>query len=255
MTGLSDLSCDAFLGGRLHLWQPRTGYRAGVDPVLLAASVPAQAGQRVLELGCGAGVGLLCLGRRVEGLSLCGLELQRDYADLARRNALENHLAMDVIEGDLADPPPPLKEITVDHVIANPPFFLQHSAPPPEDPGRQLARSERVGLNDWVASARRRLVPGGWLHMILRAERLPDLLAACTRGFGSVELRPIVPRAGRPARLCLARARKGARGPFVLHSPLVMHHGPAHLRDEEDYAAAVLAVLREGAALPWPPAN
>ena len=55
MSTLGDLTCDDFLGGRLSIWQPRDGYRAGVDPVLLAASVPARAGQSVLELGCGTG--------------------------------------------------------------------------------------------------------------------------------------------------------------------------------------------------------
>ena len=78
-----ELTHDGFLGGRLHLWQPRRGYRAGVDPVLLAASVPAQAGQSVLDLGCGAGAAMLCLGVRVPGLDLNGLEVQPDYAALA----------------------------------------------------------------------------------------------------------------------------------------------------------------------------
>jgi Predicted O-methyltransferase len=50
-SGDSDLTHDAFLGGRLHLWQPRQGYRAGVDAVLLAASVQARPGQRVLDRG------------------------------------------------------------------------------------------------------------------------------------------------------------------------------------------------------------
>ena len=36
-----DLTRDAFLGGRVTLLQPRRGYRAGTDPVLLAASVEA----------------------------------------------------------------------------------------------------------------------------------------------------------------------------------------------------------------------
>ena len=78
----SALTEDAFLGGRLRLLQPAQGYRAGVDPVLLAASVPAMLGQRVLELGCGVGAALLCLGRRGTGAvsdwcrnpaTLCGL--------------------------------------------------------------------------------------------------------------------------------------------------------------------------------------
>ena len=41
-TSDTELTYDAFLGGKLHLWQPRRGYRAGVDPVLLAASVEAK---------------------------------------------------------------------------------------------------------------------------------------------------------------------------------------------------------------------
>ena len=57
-----ELTDDGFLGQRLHILQPRQGYRAATDPVLLAAAVPAQSGQSVLELGCGAGVASLCLG-------------------------------------------------------------------------------------------------------------------------------------------------------------------------------------------------
>jgi hypothetical protein len=62
-----ELTTDAFLGGRLTVRQPRAGYRAGVDPVLLAAAVPARAGEAVLDLGAGPGWRSLCLGRRVRG--------------------------------------------------------------------------------------------------------------------------------------------------------------------------------------------
>ncbi len=44
MFGPDDLTDDAFLGGRLQLWQPISGYRAATDPVLLAASVAFVAG-------------------------------------------------------------------------------------------------------------------------------------------------------------------------------------------------------------------
>ena len=47
----SALTRDGFLGGALQIWQPIKGYRAAMDPVFLAASVPAKAGQSVLELG------------------------------------------------------------------------------------------------------------------------------------------------------------------------------------------------------------
>ena len=35
---------DALLGGRVVLRQPAAGYRAAIDPVLLAAAVPARGG-------------------------------------------------------------------------------------------------------------------------------------------------------------------------------------------------------------------
>ena len=109
MTFAADqLSRDAFLCGRLQLWQPIKGYRAATDPVLLAAACPAKSGQSVLDLGCGAGAAALCLAHRVPGLTLYGLELQEDYAALARRNAAENGIPFHVETGNLATIPAPL---------------------------------------------------------------------------------------------------------------------------------------------------
>ena len=58
---------DAFLGGALRILQPKDGYRAGVDAVLLAASAPAKAGrrERVLDVGAGVGVVGLAVARRI----------------------------------------------------------------------------------------------------------------------------------------------------------------------------------------------
>ena len=85
--------------------------------MLLAASVPARAGQSVLDLGCGVGAAALCLGARVPGLELIGVERQADYAALAARNGLT------VVQADLADLPRDLRNRSFDHVLANPPYF------------------------------------------------------------------------------------------------------------------------------------
>ena len=105
----AQLTHDAFLCGKLHLWQPKHGYRAATDAVLLAAACPAVAGQSVLDLGCGVGAASLCLASRVAGLVQTGLELQDDYAALARRNAAENGVALKVVTGDLTDMPASFK--------------------------------------------------------------------------------------------------------------------------------------------------
>ena len=95
--GLTD---DGFLSGRLQILQPRKGYRAGADPVLLAAACPAKPGDNVLEAGCGAGVASICLGARVDALTLTGLELQEKYADLACENAARNYQTFSILQGN-----------------------------------------------------------------------------------------------------------------------------------------------------------
>jgi len=245
----SDLTEDGFLGGRLSLLQPRQGFRSGIDAVLLAASVAAEEGETVLELGCGAGVALFCLDARVPGLRLAGLEVQSEYAALARRNAARTGIAVEVHEGDLRAVPAALKAQSFDHVIANPPYYRRGRWTRSERGDRALALGEEAGLGDWLDAAARRLRPGGTLHVIQKAARFADLLAALDTRFGAVELKPVAPRAGRAAELVILRARKGARAEPTLCAPLVLHAHPAHLQDGADWTAEAESILREGRAL------
>lgn len=236
---------DLFLGGRLRLSQPRHGYRAATDPVLLAAACPARAGQSVLELGCGVGAASFCLGWRVAGLHLHGLERQADYAELAHHNARVTGIGLTVHLGDLTAMPVALRR-GFDHVIANPPFLAPGSGTPARDDGREQAQREETPLAEWLLAARRRLHPGGWLTLIQLAERLPDVLAGLA-GFGAVTVLPLAARVGRPAGRVIVRARKGGRGPFRLLAPFVLHAGACHTGDREDYTPAARAVLRDAA--------
>ncbi|MCT4610451.1 MAG: methyltransferase [Pelagimonas sp.] len=245
----ADLSRDALLGGKVQFHQPLSGYRAGTDPVLLAASVQAAAGQSVLELGCGAAPALCCLGARVAGLTLYGIELQAGYADLARRNLAGNGLQGQIWQGDLSAPPPDMKALSFDHVIANPPYFEAAKRIGAQAEDRELARAGETPLADWVAIAAKRLKPKGYATFIQRAERLPDLLSAMNQHLGSLELAPLAPRLGRPPRLILVRARKDGRADFKFHAPLVIHAGVEHVEPGNQYTEVFRKVMEEGAAL------
>ncbi|WP_299848142.1 methyltransferase [uncultured Roseovarius sp.] len=244
-----ELSADDFLGGRLRICQPKHGYRAGIDPVLLAASVPARRGDTVLELGCGAGTAMLCLGRRVPDLELTGVELQPAYAELARRNASDNDLKAEIITADLAELPASITQRQYTHVIANPPYFDRRVSTPAQNAGREVALGEDLSLASWVAVAVKRIAPKGYMSFIHRAERLPDLLAASGAHLGSLTVLPLIPRQGRAARLILLRGRKGGRADFKLHQGWILHEGSAHPGDRENYTNATACVLRDGAAL------
>ncbi len=246
----AELTCDAFLGGRLSIWQPRKGYRAGVDPVLLAAATPAQAGQSVLELGCGVGVASFCLYARVSGLSLTGIEIQPDYADLARRNASENGVDINIINADLRALPMDVKQAQFDHVIANPPYFLRDKGISADNPGRETALGGDTPLTDWIDMAARRLAPKGVFTMIQRIDRLPEAMSALHGRLGSAVLQPLAARQDRAAHLFLLQARKGGRADFRLNFPLVVHRGPQHLTDGDDYSEDFSDIFRHGKSLP-----
>lgn len=245
---LGALSIDAFLGGAVQIAQPLKGYRAGVDPVLLAASVQATAGQTVLELGCGGGVVSLCLGRRIPGLTLTGVEVQPAYADLAKENAARNAIPLDVYHADLNDLPSDILDQRFDHVIANPPYYNRTRSTPARDDGREIGLGEATPLKDWVKAASKRLAPRGHAHFVHRVERLPELLSAMPNSLGSIEVQPLCPRAGRRPHLVLVRAKKEGRADFCLHAPIVMHKGTTHDENPKEYNAVIENVLRRGAA-------
>lgn len=246
----TDLSCDKFLDGRLRLWQPRAGYRAGTDAVFLAAAVKAEPGQSVLDVGCGVGAVSLCIAARIAGVTLTGLERNREMAGLARRNAAENGCDLAVVESDMRDMSAALDERQFDHVVTNPPFFDTATHTPPQDTARAQARhGSEVSMRDWIELCGRRVRPKGVLAAIAKASSLPDMLRGMDRGFGGVVVVPIAGRAGRPAGRVLVLGRKGSRAAFELRPPLIVHAGTGHAGDRDDYSDVAKAVLRQGSAL------
>ncbi len=245
-----DLTQNDFLGGKIRIWQPRKGYRAGVDPVILAASVPAKSGQTVLELGCGVGVAALCLAARVPGLHVTGVELQDSYAFLARRNAAENALPLEVVTADLQALPPDLRQRRFDHVIMNPPYFDRTAGTASEDAGKDIAFGGETPLRVWLDIGARRVGPRGYLTLIQRMERLPEVLAGLEGRLGAIIVRPIAGRAGRAPELFVLQARQEGKTPFRLAPTLIMHEGARHAGDQESYRPEVAQALRNGAELP-----
>src|SRR5262245_47715728 len=244
MADAAGVTADTLLGGRVKLAQPAAGYRAAIDPVLLAATVPATTRGRALDLGCGAGAVMLCAAARARDLAVVGLERDRALAALARSHVAANGLdaRATVVEGDVARPPPELAAGDFDLALANPPFLDPATADPPPDPGLAAAHVEDTPLAAWIAAARRALRSGGTLAVIHRADRLADLLAALD-GFGDAVVFPLWPRAGEAARRVIVAARKGRRGPLALAAGLALHGA------DGSFTPAAEAILRDGGAL------
>ncbi|MGV6840065.1 MAG: tRNA1(Val) (adenine(37)-N6)-methyltransferase [Planktomarina sp.] len=243
---------DAFLGGALTVAQPKSGYRAGVDPVLLAAAAPLRPAQTVLDLGCGVGTAGFCAARRVKDVQLYGVDIVPDHVTLAQENAVRNEIQAHFVHGDVCTRPTPFHDMSFDHVITNPPFFVDSDGTAAADKDRAAGRSGSFDMQIWIETAAKRLRPKGYLTLIQRMERLPDIIAGARLHFGSLEILPISARTGRAPNLFILRARKAGKAAFKMHVPMVMHKGAHHEKDGESYTTDVQSVLRHGAALMWP---
>ena len=237
---------DTLLGGRVRLSQPATGYRVAIDPVFLAAVVPAEAGDVVLDVGTGVGAAALCLGWRVPGCRVTGLESQTAMARLAMGNVEANGLQdrVTILIGDLLRPPPRLSPASFDHVMANPPHHAGGSATAPPDPGKAASNVEgEARLSDWLRFCLTMARPKGCVTLVHRADRLDQLLGDLRGQAGEITVFPLWPGGARPATRVLVRARKGSAAPTRLAAGLVLHE------TDGSYSAAAQAVLRDGAAL------
>jgi tRNA1Val (adenine37-N6)-methyltransferase len=229
---------ETFLDGRVKVAQPATGFRSGLDAVMLAAAVPGRAGERALELGAGAGTASLCLTARVPGIAVTGIEIDPNLARLASDNAAANGMDAAFVAADIFALPPELR-IGFDQVFANPPFHGGGAAPP--DAARATALMDDGRLTEWLKLGLQRTVSGGFFTTILRPDRLAEALSALPeRG---VIVFPLWPRVGVAAKRVIVQARNGSRAPFLLSAGLVLHGHDRGWTPEADL------VLRCGAAL------
>ena len=234
-----ETSEDRFLGGRVLVRQPKDGFRAGLDAVMLAATVPARPGETALELGAGAGTASLCLAQRIENLTIAGLEIDERLANMANTNAAANGMdgRVSFLAGDALDPPEALRR-PFDHVFCNPPFHEGEVSP---DPARARALLDEGRLADWLAAGLKRTVSGGAFTVILRADRLGEALA--TLPHRGVTVFPLWPRADVQAKRVIVQVRNGLHAPLAILSGLVLHDANGGYTHEAD------AVLRDGASL------
>ena len=237
---------DRLLGGRVRLRQPAEGFRTSIDAVLLAAAVPAAAGDAVLDVGAGTGAAALCLAARLDGVQVTGIESDRTLVRLAGDNAEASGLSSRArfYLGDLAAPPIRLSPASFDHVMANPPFVPAGRGRPPRHSARAQAMVEGPAmLADWLDFCLRMVRQGGTITVIQRADRLDDVLTGLAGRLGAIVILPLWPHAQVPAKRVIVAGRKGSAAPLTLLPGLVLH------RPDGGFTAEAEEVLREAAAI------
>jgi len=240
------LSEDTLLGGRVRIRQPVDGARVSIDAVFLAAAVAVNAGELVLDIGCGTGAAMLCVAAREPLCRVVGLERQRELVRIAGDNVILNGMAprVSVMVGDLLQPPPRISAGAFDHVMANPPYLDPARANETANPARAEAMIEGdAELGDWIRFAIAMAKPKGTVTFIHRADRIDAVLGQIAGRAGEVVVYPLWPGLGKPASRILVRARKQVASPARLAVGMVLHEPDGR------FTPAAEAVLRGGEAL------
>lgn len=227
---MNEVTKDCLLGGRVHLAQPVKGHRAGTDAVLLAASAPVKAGDRVLDVGASTGAVGLVVAARERGAHFGFVERDPGLAELCRRNCRDNGIDAEIFIADLLDKASRqeagLRPESADLVLTNPPFLEEGQARISPNQGRAAAHAlPSGGLEAWLKVCLGLLKPKGHFGLIHRADRLAECLDGLDGSLGGISLRFVHPNADKPAIRVLISGIKGSRAPLQILPPLVLN-GP-----------------------------
>lgn len=188
---LSECSLEDLGRDGLKMYQLKTGFRFGLDSVLLswfAASFVRGNSTKVvkaLELGAGCGAcSLLLLGRR-SNVQVDAVEIMKTSYDVLRENIKLNSLEgrLEAHNSDIRELTGTPKNTQYDIVMFNPPFFNEKNGPKTtsnKSVERLNGRFEENGdLDDFVRVAASRVIPSsGYVVMIMKGDRLADCMKA-----------------------------------------------------------------------------
>lgn len=156
------------LGAYTYRWDENC-FPLGADSLALGEFCTLKPGDRVLDLGCGAGLLLLLCIRREERLTLTGVEFSPIAAELARENLSTNGLTGEIFTADLREVELPMADL----VISNPPWYAKGSGAE-GGPGRV----ESCTPAELCAAAGKALGHKGRFALVHDPKRLVELLGA-----------------------------------------------------------------------------
>ncbi|MDD3242160.1 MAG: tRNA1(Val) (adenine(37)-N6)-methyltransferase [Eubacteriales bacterium] len=212
----------------LRIIQNRTGFRFGMDAVLLAGFAHGR-GARVLDLGTGTGVIPLLMAGAQPASRFTALEIQPDMADMAQRSVALNGLEerIRVVCGDLLQYRQLLEREQYDTVTCNPPYTRADEGSASQQESQAVARHEQsCTLEDVARAGYYALRYGGHMALIIRAQRTVDILDTLRREkLEPKRARLVCPRQGAVPNLLLVEAIKHARPGLAWEAPLTVN-GP-----------------------------
>jgi tRNA1Val (adenine37-N6)-methyltransferase len=231
--GISDPALNAGIPHRrsIKVLQKKTGYRFSIDAVLLSHFTRIRNNERVIDLGTGCGILPLLLCPDTKAHSFVGVEIQKDLAELAKRNVQMNHFEdrVSILQNDYRK----LKTIfppgSFHVVLSNPPYRKYRTGRVNPTLEKAIARHEIKGtLEDLVSMASYLLPSKGRCYLIFPALRTVDLMMALrNRGLEPKRIQFVHPRLHAEANFILTESIKASGVELRVMDPLILRSDPS----------------------------
>ena len=224
MDNITNYTKDKFLGGKILISQPINGFRTSIDSIFLSAAVNLKKNNSILELGCGVGTILCSLKQRENNISVFGVELQKKYAEFAKKNLKDNNFEGKIFNSDIINLPNEVLKKSFDHIIFNPPYLKKDIVLENTINEKKISIKEsEVLLDDWIKIALKRCVNGGYINFVHRAERLSEILYLIGDKAGCIKILPIFSKRNKNSNRIIITAKKGSKSNLIIMPPLVVH--------------------------------
>jgi tRNA1Val (adenine37-N6)-methyltransferase len=228
---LSDTSDPVLKAGvrcrrSIKVLQKKTGYRFSIDAVLLSQFTKIRKNEKVIDLGTGCGILPLLLCHDTQAHSFVGVEIQKDLAELAKRNVLLNHFEdrISILRNDFRKLKTVFPPGSFHVVLSNPPYRKYRTGRVNPSLEKAIARHEIKGtLEDLVSMASYLLPPKGRCYLIFPALRTVDLLVALrNRRLEPKRLQFVYPRLHEEANFILTESVKASGVELRVMDPLIL---------------------------------
>lgn len=219
---IDDLQCKGY-----QLIQKPKGFCFGIDAVLLSDFAKVKKGQKVLDLCTGSGVIPILLAAKTEGSQFSGLELQEEYADMAGRSVLLNHLEdkVNMICGDVKEIKKLFSPASFQVVTVNPPYMTEHHGLKNLYEPKTIARHEvALKLTDVIAAASYVLPENGSFFMVHKPFRLAEIFKVMKKfHLEPKHMRLVYPYVNKEPTMVLIEGLKGGRERITIDPPLIVY--------------------------------
>ncbi|MDU2673233.1 MAG: tRNA1(Val) (adenine(37)-N6)-methyltransferase [Clostridium sp.] len=233
-----DESIDDLQLNGLMLIQKQSGFRFGVDAVLLSDFANVKKKHRVLDLCTGTGIVPFLLYGKYSPKEVWGVEIQEDMVEMANRSSQLNSTD-DIVRFKCAD----LKDKKLvselgrfDVITVNPPYKLNNAGILNPNDKLAIARHEILcNLEDVIVSARRLLADNGRMFIVHRPERLADIFGLMRKyNIEPKRVKMIHPSAKKAPNIVLVEGQRDGGAFLKWEEPLYVYNENGNYSEEID---------------------